>query len=182
MDKADRRRVRKTKAAIFYAFSDLMQEKRYANISVQNIIDRADIGRTTFYAHYSTKEELLDSYINHIFDLLIVENDVDETDMLDTYIPVQKIFEHILVHNRMLKSLLNSDSGELLFQRAQAYWEKKLEAYFKSFDYDGESPPDLVKNHLVTSAIGMIKWWSKNDMPYSPLEMSKYWKELVLQN
>ena len=62
------RRQRKTREAIFRAFTGLLKEESYAKITVQQIIDRADIGRTTFYTHFETKDALLESFCADIFD------------------------------------------------------------------------------------------------------------------
>ncbi len=58
-EKTPDRRVRRTRENLFSALSELMQEKRYNKITIQDIIDRADVGRSTFYAHFETKDDLL---------------------------------------------------------------------------------------------------------------------------
>lgn len=66
------RRVRKSKAAIFGAFEELLRQKSYASITVGDIIETADVGRTTFYAHFQTKDALLDEFCKDVFAHVIV--------------------------------------------------------------------------------------------------------------
>ena len=61
------RRKAKTIKAIRGAFSQLLQTKRYSEITIQDVLDEADICRSTFYEHYKTKEELLHSICKEIF-------------------------------------------------------------------------------------------------------------------
>src|SRR3954466_4722486 len=60
------RRSRRTRQLLGDALVELMLEKHFESITVQDILDRADVGRSTFYAHYTDKESLLLSQIEHI--------------------------------------------------------------------------------------------------------------------
>ena len=61
------RRQRKTREAIFNAFTQLLSKKSFNQITVGEIIDQADIGRATFYAHFETKDYLLKAFCEELF-------------------------------------------------------------------------------------------------------------------
>lgn len=60
-------RVKRTRSLILGAFSDLLAEKGFESISVQDVTDRAEINRATFYAHFEDKYKLLDHWISQMF-------------------------------------------------------------------------------------------------------------------
>ena len=68
------RRQKKTRQAVYDAFTRLLEKKSYSSITVQEIIDEADIGRSTFYAHFETKDELLRALCTEIFEHVFSED------------------------------------------------------------------------------------------------------------
>jgi len=178
------RRTLKTHQAIHEALFSLMLEKQYNKITIQNIIDRANVGRSTFYAHYATKDELLFSSIEHLLEMLnkyiisYVESKGDKSRL----IPVTELFEHIQENSRILRGLINAESADLFFDKVQAYWNNRLEEYFNSKCPKGKEPKvpiTVLANHISSTLIYMLKWWVNNKMPYSPLQMDQYFQELI---
>lgn len=179
------RRTEKTRQSLLIALSDLMQEKKYSKITIQEIIDRANVGRSTFYAHFETKDELLSSYIENIFELLsqhissCVEQDVSQI----RFIPVAELFEHVMDNSRLIRGVMNTESADLLLRKIQSYWNRKIETYLKTQLYDSivpRVPLDILTNHISCTMIELIKWWINSNTPYSPQQMDQYFQELII--
>ncbi len=178
------RRVLKTRQAIHEALFSLMQERQYSKITIQDIIDRANVGRSTFYQHFTTKDELLFSSIEHLLEVLnqyilsYVEHNGDRFGL----IPVVELFEHIKENNRVIKGLIRSESSGLFFLKVQEYWSDRVEQALKSKLPEGIEPkiPLLIlTNHISSTFINLLKWWLDNKMVYSPAQMEHYFQELV---
>lgn len=158
----------KTRGAIFQAFSKLLEKKRYEHITVQEIIDEADIGRSTFYAHFETKDELLRSMCTDIFHHVFTEELPQEADhdysagSKSLELKLGQILYHLKEHHRDLKGILSSESGALFMRYFKEYLQDLFGRYMA--DFQAKVPPDYLLNHLVGSFAETVKWWITGKM------------------
>lgn len=180
----DSRQVRKTKAALYSALLELLREKRYAAITIQDIIDRADIGRTTFYAHFQAKDDLLSECVEMIFESLNKPFGVTESSSSSSSpIPAAALLMHIEENKKVIKGIMLSEGGEIFLDRFKEYWGVQIDSYFdRVFGRSAKTaiPRDVVINHVSGSFIELVRLWLKDDCPYSPQEMEDYYCQLVL--
>jgi len=171
------RRQQKTRQAVFDAFARLLERKNYTNITVQDIIDEANIGRSTFYAHFETKDELLKALCSEIFDHVFAEEIYREKthDFSQNGHNIKAEITHILYHlqesSRYIKRILSCESGEMFMR----YFKERMTMVF-----DGELekqksdiPKEYMLNHMVCDFAETVRWWMKNDH-YSPEEISRF--------
>ena len=167
------RRTEKTRAAIFMAFIDLLQKKRYSTITVQEIIDRANVGRTTFYAHFPTKDDLLFACVDHILHSM-------NHFLNDSFLQTEEVFAHVRANSRLIKGLMSGETSDFLFARFKAFWEDRVEEYLLANNFDEKNVPiKIMAHHIASSFFELTKWWINNDMPYSDEQMEGYYRALI---
>ncbi|MDO5388851.1 MAG: TetR/AcrR family transcriptional regulator [Clostridia bacterium] len=177
------RRQQKTRAAIFDAFSTLLKTKKFNNITVQEIIDEANIGRSTFYSHFETKDELLKAMCTDIFTHIFSEELSKEKthDFSKDYNGLEQKITHILYHlkdsKRDIKGILSCESGELFIKYFKEYLSEMFEQYTNTLTQN--VPSDFLLNHLSGSLVNAIQWWIKKDMEIPPEKISKYYMKLI---
>ena len=176
------RRQQKTRDAIFSAFSRLLEMKRYSHITVQDIIDEANIGRSTFYAHFETKDELLNAMCTAIFEHIFSDDLMREkTHDFSGNGNLQARLTHLLYHlkekQRDISSILLGDSSDLFMQ----YFKNYLTEMFakQTAEVVIAAPEDYVLNHYVSSFAETVKWWVEKNMSYSPEEITSFYMSIV---
>lgn len=182
-EKKESRRTKRTRKLIEDALMSLMLEKRYDKITVQDIIDRADVGRSTFYVHFDGKEDLLTSDFEHIFASLSQQIDVDKGNKNEVFSTVE-LFKHIQAHHGLYKALVWGRGVELIFKQGHMVlgkiFEKKLISLLDD-DAGTKVPIPVLSNHLAGSFLTLLKWWLDNNMPHTPEEMDQIYQYMVLE-
>jgi len=181
------RRQQKTQDAIFEAFGSLLSVKSFSKITVQDIIDEANVGRTTFYAHFETKDDLLkkmcEDLFAHVFsDTLDTESTHDFSMKTgNPHAMITHILYHLLDNKKNIVGLLTSSSGELFTGFFKQYLNELLAARMLSGVDSGKRgvPYDFLVNHISSSFVGMVQWWIKNRMRQSPEELSNYFMAVI---
>lgn len=172
------RRQRKTREAIFSAFRELLGHRRYENITVQDIIDKADVGRSTFYSHFETKDALLKAICSDIFDHIFKGDMCDypgQTRSLEE--KLAHILWHLKDHKKDISGLLSCESADLFMGYIKAYLSELFILHLK--DFDKAVPEDFLLNHLTNSFCAVIKWCNGKNMEFSPEETARLFIVLV---
>lgn len=179
------RRQQKTREAIFQAFNRLLARKKYSRITVQNIIDEANVGRSTFYSHFTEKDALLKEMCTEMFEHVFSNHSRSETthDFSSRADNAESFITHILYHLRDNKKIITGilhSEGATLFMRA---FNQYLGGFFVEKLNAGKNlppvPTDFLLHHLTCSFEGLLRWWIQNNMKQSPEEMESYFLAVV---
>ncbi|MBQ6586620.1 MAG: TetR/AcrR family transcriptional regulator [Coriobacteriales bacterium] len=171
------RRQRKTREAIFAAFTGLLEQKPYASITVQEILERADVGRSTFYAHFETKDALIVALCSEIADHVFSGDPAGEAthDFSGAGKDVVALITHILYHIQesrpYLVGLLKSSSGELFMAELRHRVAQELAAEL-SAGIEGV-PADYLANHVACDFAETVRWWMAHP-DYSPEQICAF--------
>lgn len=181
------RRQKKTRDAIFEAFSALLSIKSYSKITIQDIIDGANVGRTTFYAHFETKDDLLkelcEDLFDHVFsDELSCESTHDFSMKTgNPHAMITHILYHLLDNKRNIIGILTAESGELFLQFFRQYLNELMAVRLlgEGHDSSGNIPYDFLVNHISSSFVGMVQWWIKGGLAQSSEELADYFMAVI---
>jgi AcrR family transcriptional regulator len=176
------RRVLRTCRMIKQALADLMHTKRYEDITVQDIIDRADVGRSTFYAHYTDKEQAAQDILEEMMDSITREVKTEEGKETSIF-PIAGLFRSLQGQSAAYGIWQSGRGREYLFSVGQAYWKSRIERELRSRRAGRGDPPvpyPVAAEILTGAATALLNWWIKKKMPHSPEEMQEMFDRMML--
>jgi AcrR family transcriptional regulator len=199
--KKNDRRVDRTRKALREALFDLIREKSYDQITVEEITERANLGRTTFYLHYKDKEDLLledfidliDEMVNKVVDrplqrlkarMAYPATDVSPPNRPNLFRPNLKIFQHAARNADLYRIVLQNGGSVKIGERLKEIIIKAIHQLATASQEDRdleikfEMPVEVIANFYAGSILGLISWWLDNDMPYTPEQMTLFSQRL----
>lgn len=174
------RRQRKSRQAIFQAFTELLAGRAFHQITVEQIIERADVGRATFYAHFETKDTLLKELNRelfcHIFDAAEGENHRHIFDCNPPESPFLHLFQHLYENDHQILRLLTCPSNELFRESFQTELEELIRREYRWVESGKaqELPTEFWIHHVAATFVQTVYWWLSNGKKESPEQICRY--------
>ena len=181
------RRVRRTFQLLRDAFTVLLLERGYEAIKVQDIIDKADVARSTFYTHFLNKEDLLlgelgifSSALNHSEQGNFTEDEDEEGKFI---LPTRALFRHVQAQSRIYKAMVGGPGWDLVIKTFHNHLDCGIQKRIKQYIKDEKAlsvPLPVLTDSLTGALITLIKWWLDHDMPYPPERMDEIFQQLSM--
>lgn len=184
------RRARRTRRQLKEALFALILEKGYDAVKIEDITERADLGRTTFYLHYRDKDELLVESIDSIAEELLArlrppQWRSDETEaggfVMDA---ILIIFQHAHENAQLYRVILRGEGASRVSGRLHNIISGRAAALIRERIAMGRLPSqpqvplDVYTNYFAGALMALVTWWLEAGMPYPPEEMAEMFNKL----
>lgn len=165
--KPDDRRVSRTRRSIDTAFLTLLKQRGYEAVGVSDIVREADVGRATFYEHYTSKDDLLRSQLRHVSGMLRVVGEsapvLDATPLLAHIRDVPLLYRLIAGHTAAARTL----------RLLQDVLEERAAALLDGMRLREPLEPAVAARMMVGSLCALLAWWTERGMPETPAEVQR---------
>ena len=180
------RRIRRTCERLGSALVALIQERPIDDVTVQDVLDRASVGRSTFYLHFRDKDDLLLSQLEKFLETMSTALSVRKEES-HRVVPVAELFAHIGSQKKLYRAL--ADSGRLndFFDLAQGYFARGIEQRLReSKRLSKLAQPKLPQREvgarasaLAGSMLSLLRWWLDRGARESPRAMDELFHRMV---
>lgn len=173
------RRIRRTRDTLGDALVELIQEKLFDDITVQQVLDRAGVGRSTFYAHYRDKDDLFLSDVEEFFELtstLLTRKAAPAGRIA----PVKELFAHIADAREFCSSLLASGKMHDVLELGQGYFARSIEERLLLAGVQMDARELKPHAHALAGALfALLKWWIDHGMTERPESMDSQFHRMA---
>ncbi len=185
MSKKPDRRIQRTRQLLRDALIALMLEKGYDAVTVQDITDRANLGRATFYLHYKDKDELLLSMMEEILEEVMERStpfSPEDNFLTAGQPPSLYAFQHAEANADFYRAMLGEGGLSGVLTRYRQLVAAGVQAQFEPlFPPDASPVPVEILAHFVVGALNaLLVWWLENNRPYPAEYMAHVFHQLVL--
>jgi AcrR family transcriptional regulator len=173
------RRVLRTRNALGDSLVALLQERDFEQITVQDVLDRAGVGRSTFYVHYRDKNDLFLSDVEDFFEMcssLLSRNNSRPERLL----PVQEVFTHIREMREFYAAVVRSGKINDVEILGRGFFARSIEEPLQAAGLKMESVQRSAKAHaLAGSFFSLFNWWVDKGMKADPKEMDTLFHQMA---
>lgn len=184
--KKEDRRVQRTRNLLIEALLDLMIEKGYEAITVQDIIDRANVGRSTFYSHFDDKEQLLLGSIGQLRQFLkeqSIHHPLPEVSGQYRFGFSLAMLQHVQSHKLIYKANVNKKGGALVMQHIQQMLADLTRDEIATLLPPSATlpiPQEVTIQFVINTFLTLLTWWVDQNMPCSAAETDRIFHKLTL--
>jgi AcrR family transcriptional regulator len=181
--KAPDRRVQRTRKLLQDALMTLILEKGYEAVTIQDIIDRANVGRSTFYAHFLDKQQLLLSG----FEQLRVELAQQQHAAVDVSGERRlgfslAMFEHACSYRPVWRALIGTQGGAVVRKQMQQMLTDLVREELAALAprAAAQIPLEIVVQYTVSAFMGLLMWCADHDIPDTPTQIDAFYQQLTM--
>jgi AcrR family transcriptional regulator len=174
-------RVRRTRTRLGAALTSLMSEKPFDQITLQEVLERAGVGRSTFYVHFSDKDDLWLTQLEGFLEQVTNALDRREEDSFRV-LPVAELLAHIGSQKKLYRTMVDSGRIHGFFDLAEGYFARAIERRLKRSPRTSNLSAAQVaalSYGLAGSLLSQLKWWMDHDCKESPQAMDELFHSMV---
>ena len=180
-------RVVRTRQQLRAALVSLIEEEGVDALTVQDITDRAELNRATFYLHYRDKQDLLERSLRDAIDELTADLGASPDAQSQLAIdesprPIKAAFEHVAQHAQFYRVMLSAEGVASFIAGVRDYMAEITLRWLKALQPNPRQsrvPLEIVANSLSWSLLGVLIWWLEHDMPHPPEYMAVQFQLLM---
>ncbi len=185
MTKTDRR-VQRTRELLQKALIDLISERGYDAITIQEIVARANVGRTTFYLHYSSKDDLFmschEAIVSEFHFGPLYPHPLSREELLSPEAPegMTRAYRHLEDARTLLHPIFPGKDSLLILRRIRDWSAQEIEASLRAAfaEVDSSIPLDVLANYLAGAQIVLVHWWLEKRQPHTPEKVAQTFQRL----